>query len=193
MSLPGETLLKNIKPAPFLNGDDAPPLGRISREMGPRAINAGTIVPIDVRMWFAESAGGKIFIYPEDTPSATTTLVEEDANSVSLAFDQSGRPHIAYMAVGVAKLYWYDAVTNQFSTFVIPGASTPILTMDDKRFFSSLANRNDILCFYIGPRGLSYRQQRDRFGVERVLDPSENGSIRRAGLCTDWRLRVETA
>lgn len=193
MSLPGEILFRNLKVSPFLNGDDTPALGKKSRELGPREINAGRIVPIDVRMWVAEAIGNRVILYPEDTPASQTTLLEEAPSTVSLAFDQSGRPHLAYVLKGVSKLLWFDTVTNQYSTLVIPGASTPILTMDDKRFFSSLSNRNDILCFYVGPKGFSYRQQRDRFGIERVLDRNQTGALVRAGLCKDWRIRVEVA
>ena len=193
MSLPDHVLLSGLPPSAFLAGDDTPELGRVSRELGPQTINAGSIVPIDVRMWAAESVGGQIVLYPEDAPSSTTVLVAEAASTVSLAFDQSGRPHVAYTVAGVAKLWYWDSLSNAYATLTLAGASTPILTMDDKRLFASLANKNDILCIYVAPAGLCVRQQRDRFTIERTAVAGEGGAITRAGLCVDWRLRVETA
>lgn len=192
MSAPQNILLPDLPAADFLAGDDLPELGRLSRELGPQEINATGIVPIDVRMWVAESTGGQIVLYPEDSPASTTVLVAEDASTVSLAFDQSGRPHVAYTVAGVAKLRYWDSLTNAYATLTLTGASTPVVTMDDKRLFASLANRNDVLCFYIASGGLCVRQQRDRFSIERVAVAGEGGAITRAGLCKDWRLRVET-
>lgn len=192
MSLPNEVLLRDLSERAFLVGDDSPELGRVSRELGPQAINAGQIVPIDVRMWVAESTGGQVVLYPADAPAQATVLAAVDASTVSLAFDQSGRPHLAYTLGGSCRLLWFDTLSNAYQTLTLAGASTPVLTMDDKRLFASLANRNDILCFYIGSGGLCYRQQRDRFAVERVAAAGEGGAIVRAGLCADWRLRVET-
>lgn len=108
-----------------------------------------------------------------DAPSvAPFTLVSlPGLTEISISFDQLMRPTLAYVQGGTAYLRWYDSAENEYVTDEIgEGILTPRVAMDDKRFIATNGYQsNDIILAYIKDGDLYYRQQRDRYTIERLL------------------------
>jgi hypothetical protein len=154
-----------------------------------------TSLGLDYQDWQCRynAATGQVFINPVGDPD-TFHVTIAGASEMCFAFDQSMRPVLAYMVGEMAKLRWYDSLISDFTISDFPGVRSPRLTLDDKRP-SQIAN-SDVIFGYIKSNGdLCYRQQRDRFAVERVLhtgvDPSNR--IVRIGMASNLRLQFEIA
>jgi hypothetical protein len=150
---------------------------------------------LDVRNWTADKQGDTVRVYPSDTPGSPISLFTETGiTSISLAFDQNMNAAIAYTANGTAKLYWYDPVIENYNVFVIGGgASSPVVCHDDKRDFVVLTGGSDVLLFYIRADKFYYRQQRERYTVERELGniPFPGAFIVKAGMNGVRRVQVQ--
>ena len=116
------------------------------------------------------------------TPDNTIT-------DISIAFSNNADLHYVWTDNGVTKLYWYNTATSNFETMTLPGGvRTPKLTLDDKR--PTQMARNDIILTYIkSDHKLYFRKQRDRFGVEYLLDDGPFIGIERFYMSTGWRLQ----
>lgn len=87
---------------------------------------------------------------------------------ISFAFDQNMRPAFAYrLADENLYLRWFDSSISAYRTDNFGLGRNPRLAMDDKR--ASRSASSDIIFGYIRGDSLYYRQQRDRYGVERLL------------------------
>lgn len=146
-----------------------------------------------VQVWEVRVVGGTtIQVKPEASVTWTDVTTDSAITEVALAFDQNMRPTVAYVAGGVAKLYWFDTVAVNFVTTTFAGCSSPVVTMDDKRVLQSTAN--DVLFFYFRAGSIYYRQQRDRFTVERSLGAVPVGGFtrfKRWGMGEALRLQLE--
>jgi hypothetical protein len=131
------------------------------------------------------------------TDGVATHQIIQIANvkHVSLAFDFNMHPTIAYVVENEDKtrgayLYWYDtALGAQTTTLYGPDYLFPQLSLDDHRLHQS-ANA-DIIFSYIKNNNLYYRQQRDRFTIERLLESglSEDVELRQTGMNTKNRFQ----
>lgn len=145
-----------------------------------------------VQVWEARVVGGTtIQVKPEAGATWTDVTTDTAITEVALAFDQNMRPVVAYVAGGVAKMYWFDSIPATFVTTSFSGASSPVVTMDDKRALEMLSN--DVLLFYIRSGTVYYRQQRDRFTIERSLGavPAGQTRFKRWGMGDALRLQLE--
>lgn len=124
--------------------------------------------------------------------AATTLFSASNVTALSLAFDQNMRPAVAYMLNdGVLRLRWYDTVIEAYVTSTFGTGRNPRLTLDDKRI--EQAANSDIIFAYIRDTNLCYRQQRDRYTVERVLknDVPDTTKLKNIGMGTNLRLHFE--
>lgn len=174
---------------PVSSGFDEPVSRRtiplVDYEMGGVAIgdaNQGLMV----KLWTLESNGEVVRIFADDVP-AVDLFTRTGITQVALAFDQSMRPHVAFVQDGVTWLWWYDSAVGAmvFSAFV--GASTPRLTLDEKR--TPLLANSDVIFAYIRANNLYYRQQRDRFQNEYLLASSVNAQLVAIGMNRGYRLQ----
>lgn len=200
MTLPNNTLHTNlVSKQSFLSPDAHQRVSKLyDYERGGVALNNSSqgINDWDWKIWYDKSSGNVIIArLPEleeivlfTRNSVLYNNLYHDITSLSLSFDQNMRPTVAYMEQGICKLYWYDSVlqTSVHTTFT--NATNPLLTMDDKRYGAD--TYNDILFFYVKDGYLSYRQQRDRYLIERILQEIPTGEIIQVGMCRDLRLRV---
>lgn len=110
---------------------------------------------------------------------------------ISLAFSQNMEPHLAFVENGEAKLWWYDTTIPGHTVMNLGSAViTPRICLDDKRLLQSAIS--DIIMMYVKAGDLYYRQQRDRFGVEYLLQAGVGDKgIRKIGLTTQLRLQVQ--
>lgn len=192
MAMPLNTMATGIELGEFLA-----PKNRVRTsllvdwEKGGIALNDPT-EGLDVRIWEARLDENNIQVRPEGTEDAWTTVTSATGiTELSIAFDQNMRPCVAYLAEGVVKLYWYDAVTASYITSTFPGAISPVVTLDDKRDMQ--IGLNDILFFYIVDRRVKHRLQRDRYTVEYDVGemPAISTRIKRWGFTTAHRIQIE--
>lgn len=155
----------------FLVPDKSDPL--VDYEMG--GINLlDTSQGLWVRLWVCFYENGWIKIKSDDY---TYSLIQtENVKHLSLAFDFNMHAMITYtieVTEGATKyheayLYWYDsAQAAQITTKYGRDYTYPQLGLDDHRLEQS-ANA-DIIFAYIKNNNLYYRQQRDRFLIERLF------------------------
>lgn len=143
-----------------------------------------------VKLWLCYYKDGWIKI--SDGADIVHNLVQVDnVKHLSLAFDFNMHATVAYTVevtestakYNEAYLYWYDsAQSKQVITKYGKDYTFPQLSLDDHRLEQS-ANA-DIIFAYIKDHNLYYRQQRDRFLIERLLysNLDENLQLRQIGL-----------
>jgi len=188
--LPDNTLSSIAVSAPFLPPDDRPREPLIDWERGGIGISDASLCH-DVQNWKAWYAGNVIWVAPEADLSAKTAVLElGGVTELALAFDISMHVTLVYMRNGLANLYWYDTNLNDHTTTPYQDITSPRLTLDDKR--ESQSSVNDVLFFYLKFGQLRYRQQRDRFLIERVLAdvPDFGARIENVGMTTGNRVEI---
>lgn len=95
-------------------------------------------------------------------------LEAPNISEISFTFDRNMRLVLAYVQAGVAKMSWYDTLLpGQVTTTLGEGIITPRVSLDDKR--DSQSSIADVILAYIRDGNLYYRQQRDRYQIERLL------------------------
>ena len=195
MALPNNTLASTPVPAVLLTPDQLVRTDlTVDYELGGVAVGDAS-QGVRVRSWRAWTDGASIYVapYPEGAP-ATKVLDAAGVTELSLAFDQLMRPVVVFVQGGVTKLNWFDTLANQQVTTPIAGAKSPMVCTDDKRPQSIGSGLADVLLVYVTPtRALAYRQQRDRFGVERILAPTlpdRLGRIVSCGMGANGRVQI---
>lgn len=176
MALPAYQLSPTRVIGDFLSPDDRLRSSLlVDYEMGGLAIGDPSrglrLQPWEARVW-----AGMIQTRPEAGGSWYDITSDVDITEIALAFDQNMRPSVSYVAGGVAKFYWYDAFTAAFATTTLTGASSPVVTMDDKREMQ--VGLNDVLLFYLKAGRVMHRVQRDRYLIEYDLAPIPTGTTR---------------
>jgi len=136
--------------------------------------------------WRGRLLGENIILdAPEVEPFVA--LSGPDITEISFTFDQNMRPAIAYVQAGVAKLWWFDTVAGEQVVTEYPEAITPRVILDDKRFTQTL--NSDVILGYVHDGALYYRQQRDRFSIERLLDAGPHVGLVKIGFNVQLRLQ----
>lgn len=140
--------------------------------------------------WRARLINDKVWV---DAPNTEEFVMfsAPGMTEISLTFDQSMRPALAYVQDGVSKIWWYDSGVDRMEiTEIGTGIITPRITLDDKRVIASGNNQNnDIILAYVRNEKLCYRQQRERFLVERVLASGIKTGLIKVGLNRQLRLQ----
>lgn len=165
----------------------------VDREMGGTALNNPTDGLL-VQAWRAWLDGSDVRCATEAAAASgspgTILFTAAGITELSLTFDQNMRPAVAFVASGVAKLWWYDSVAGGQTTTTFATVTSPFLTLDDKR--PKQQGPSDILMFYVRSGVLYYRQQRDRFNVEYTLATVPLATrVWRLGMGRGLRLQIE--
>ena len=208
--IPGESLSSPYMPAAFLYPDsllprqtksslDTTPSGQCLVDP-PQDWESGGIGIQDpsrgslYQTWQFRYFGGNIEVGPD--PSGPWTLLLGPPHVVAVteisgAFDVNMDTAVAFVDTGVAKLWWYDSSVSSKVITTFPGCSSPRLTLDDKR--EGQRSIADILFFYLRAGSLYYRQQRDRYAVERLLcaEPPNTLRLGRVGMASNNRVQIE--
>lgn len=112
-----------------------------------------------------------------------------NVTQLSVTFDRSMTPYFAYTESGSTWLRWSlpSGVTEKM---LIPGATQPRLTFDDKREESAIIS--DVTLVYLRGTSLCKRIQRERFLTEEVLAVDVIGTrLGRVGMTTGNRVQIE--
>ncbi len=165
----------------------------VDYERGGIAFQDGT-QGLNVRDWRIRLVGNAVRLSGDPYDTEITLFSAPGITELSLAFDGNMNVTVAYMAQNQCKLYWYDTTISAMTTSTLTdGISSPFLTFDDKRQSAIEANTADILLLYILGNRLCWRQQRERFSVERTLRwfVGNQVSIARCGMSQGMRLQIE--
>lgn len=121
---------------------------------------------------------------------STVLFTDTGITELSLAFDQNMNPFVAYVKDGAAKYWWYDTFDSQTKHSFLPANSiSPRCCMDDKRQLQSTVN--DIVLAYILNGNVYTREQRDRYGVERLFEADVDGRLIKIGMNNVNRLQLQ--
>lgn len=94
-----------------------------------------------------------------------TVLNVDNVAALSLGFDLSMRPVIAYLANSHCYLWFYDtAVSKQITADLGNGITFPQLSLDERRLVQS--SNSDVILTYIRNNKMYMRLQRERFQTE---------------------------
>jgi hypothetical protein len=146
---------------------------------------------LNYQVWVCRSDGTHIYL---SAPNTTEFIQLPDTNAVwvSLAFDQNARPFIGYVtAAGTAFYYWFNTLTNQFTTTQLPTSAKYdriFSAVDDLRPINLAAS--DIILLYVRGSTIFMRVQRDRFGVEYTLGTVPWGKMVQAFMNIKFRFQL---
>lgn len=169
--------------------DDARSVLLIDQELGGAAVNDPS-QGLSVQLWTLSYSGVNVILTPQS--GAPTTLFSAAAiTELALSFDQNMRPTVAYRQAGNVFLRWWDTTAGAYVVTNFGPGFSPRLCLDDRR--PSQIGNSDVIFAYIRGEGLYYRQQRDRYEIERLLRDQLPASTRlkSVGMNRNWRLQFE--
>lgn len=185
MALPDDSLSTDRWPSTVFGARALAVTRRVDYEDGGIALNDPSRGLLYQR-WRARLIGDDVIIDASEVEE-TVLFSGSDITEISFTFDQNMRPALAFVQNGVAKLRWFDSVIGQQVITEFPGAITPRVVLDDKRATQSAAS--DIIFAYVRDGALYYRQQRDRFTIERLLDQGPHKGLIKIGMGRNLRLQ----
>lgn len=159
-------------------------LGLTSKARGGVAINDGS-AGINVKDWAGRSAGGLLYLSAPDVPEFVYASTPS-ATSVTFAFDRNMAPSVAWNTPDGLFFRWFDASLASFTTSEFPDARNAMVIHDDVRDLAEA--RSDVLLVYQRGAGLYYRQQRDRYLTEYLLQTPVFGALKRCGMGSGLRI-----
>jgi hypothetical protein len=188
--LPDGVLSSQPIVADFLPPRNAVPRPLVDYELGGIALSDPS-QGLMVKPWRMQWIDGQ-FIIDALAVAPTVVLSRAAVTEFSFTFDQNMKPFITFVDGTGAYYYWYDGTVSDYRLVALPsGVITPKCSLDDKR--SHQANISDIILAYMKGRGLYYRQQRDRFGIERLLNADAGVALRRVGMNNVWRFQFDVS
>jgi len=122
-----------------------------------------------VQMWTLRYEDGDFLLSAENVPE-TVLFSRPGVEQVGLAFDNNMSPFVAFQDAGGIAYWSFDTGQQQFviSDYLPAGSHSPRCTLDEKR--ELLDSWRDIILAYLRDGNLYYRQQRDNYGTERLLE-----------------------
>ncbi|ASL01759.1 hypothetical protein [Xanthomonas citri] len=141
---------------------------------------------LDVATWEVTLDQGAVLLSKEG--GAPVKLFERGGiDNIGLAFDQNMRPVVSFAEGDMVVIWWFDPVQGaQVFTELAQGQS-PRITLDDHRL--QLVGSSDVILAYQRDQVLYYRQQRDRFAIERQIATGVTDVLDAIGMSTAWRLQ----
>lgn len=167
MSMPENVLSSTGVGGTFLYPDNLEHTKLLDYELAGTAIANGA-AGLQVQVWTCFYEDNAVKVRVLDDPGAGITLFTlSGITELSFSFDRTMRPAVAYMRNDEGHLYWYDTTVLAYVTTSLGFIRSPRVTHDDKRLRAD--QTSDVLVGYLLNDALCYRQQRDRYTIERVL------------------------
>lgn len=187
--LPDHVLSTQPIPAQFRFPRNIPKRPLIAYEYGGVALDDPSR-GLRVKVYKGEYVNGEIVVSADGVP-ATSVLAVPNVADFDFTFDQNMRIAIAYELVeGGSRFYWYDTTVSEYVTLDLGSAITPRCAHDDNRDYQT--SRSDIILAYVRGGGLYYREQRDRYTIERKLsDAAGPGGLIQIGMNRVWRFQFQ--
>lgn len=141
-----------------------------------------------VRRWVVYYANGTIYVRPESEADPVFSMPASNVLSVSMAFDNNMALAIAWQTPTGANLYYYDTTASAHTTRFFPNVTSCRVCIDDVRQFYVASS--DIIFAYTLNNALYWRQQRDRYEIERLVGATTK-KLKRVGPNVQRRLQFE--
>lgn len=142
----------------------------------------------DIRNWVVEYNQPTISVFPEGQPVAFTLSVS-GVETVSLAFDNNMGITLAWQIGTTSSLYYFDSLAANYITRDFIDTTSCRVCVDDERDFSN-ASSDVIFAYTKTDNTVCWRQQRDRYDIERIVGTSAK-RIFRLGPNQKRRLQFE--
>ncbi len=185
--IPENRLSTTILSSTFLSPDLLVTSQVVDYERGGVALDDGT-QGLDVQDWIAYIDGDDLKV-GTTLENGVVIITRPGTTTLSLGFDLNMRATLAYTQAGVVKLWWFDTLQNMMVDTEFADTSWPRLCTDDKRALQTQAT--DIILAYIKDGDLYYRQQRDRYSIERLLGTPPLPVLVNIGMNTVNRLQFQ--
>ena len=137
-------------------------------------------------IWKARWVTGNIEIFREDNGIVVNSIPAPGALTISLAFDSNMGIVLTWLTNAGAKLYFFNSLTSAYITRDFPNITSCKLCVDDPREF--YITQSDVIFAYTLNGSLYWRQQRDRYDIERLVGAT-NKFLFRVGLNSINRLQ----
>lgn len=100
---------------------------------------------------------------------------------ISLAFDLSCNPIVAFVEKGVAKVRWWDSSIRDYTTTEVgEHCLDPKVCLDEPRSENGI--NSDVILAYLKDASLYFRMQRDLYQIEYLLDEGPFLELQKLGL-----------
>ena len=161
----------------------------VDYERGGVALN-NTSMGLMSHTWKCSVVGLDVWLQ-RDGAAAILLFQASMITEMSFTFDQNMNYCVAYIQQSVLKVRFYDPTVSNYVTVEFDQAVNPKLSLDDKRSVSLATS--DMILGYIRNHTLYYRQQRDRFTIERTLRTNlfPNTRLKNIGMNKNLRLQFE--
>jgi hypothetical protein len=165
--MPGNALSSVSLPSTFLPPRNVTRQALVDSHEGGIALNDPS-QGLQVQVWTATVDGSSNIVVSAPSVSPTVIVNVPGITWVALAFDQNMRIFLAWMTPTGTFFRWFDTSITAFVVTQLPAGSVlPFCCLDDLRALQS--SNSDILLAYVRAQNLYYVQQRDRYGIERLL------------------------
>jgi len=167
--LPNNTLSTTVQYSNFIGARNSITSNILDYETG--GINVfDSSQGIQVQSWRGRLIGDDIILDVPDNINVTPHIAYSAAGitEFSFTFNQNMNPIVVFVQSGNSKMYWYDSSLGGYTITDYGNTVTnPRVALDDKRLEQT--SNSDVIFAYIKEGSLYYRQQRDRFTIERLL------------------------
>jgi len=142
--------------------------------------------------WTAEYDADSANVYASRDDVGTRVAIFNRAGIIrlGLAFDQNMRPNLCFTDGLGTHVWFYMSSTESMGVLTIPGASSPCITLDDRR--PERVSDSDVILSYMNGDNLCIRVQREQFAVEHALALDNPSALVAAGmtkeLAMQWRV-----
>lgn len=168
--IPGNTFTTDPVTGVLLYLNDTAYTPMIQHVMGGIALNDPSKGRL-YQQWSISYVNNQILVTASSDPTTPKfTMAVAGVTSVSLAFDNNMGLVIAWTTSVGANLYYYDTPTALYTTRLFPGLTSCRLCVDDPREFN--LSQSDVIFGYTYNGNLCYRQQRDRYNIEYIIQPT---------------------
>lgn len=172
--------------SPFIGARRIPPSEWVSYDDGPVAIQNPS-KGLLFQVWRARYISDTVYLaapnYPE-TPFFTKRCIQ----SISLSFDQNGRPLLTYLHEGNLYLYWHHTVTQKYEhTLINTNVTSHHVSLDVRTPITILVSQ--VVIGYIKDNNLYYAWQKDRYAVDYLVARNVNGNLLQIGFTRQYRFQ----
>ena len=131
-----------------------------SSDNGPIAIQ-NTSKGLMAKIWTASynSVTGSVTLQ-----DGTNLFTDVNLKELSLTFNQTGNPFVAFRSTTRIKIWWYDTLLSNYTIKDVTAGDQPFCYLDERR--PEFSANSDVFLLYHRDGEIFYRLQRDRFDVE---------------------------
>ena len=129
----------------------------------------------DYQVWKVTYMDGEFKIQPEGG-AVVFSLPATNVQNVSLAFDTNMGIVLAWMSDTGGNLYYFNTDTATYTTRNFPDFTSCRVCIDDAREVNT--TNSDVILGYTRAGALYWRQQRDKYNVERFIANTPNRLVK---------------